>query len=345
MAASSAVDLPPNTSQAPLMLWLIWAMTAVAAVIIALRLFTSVTVLRKISLSDYLVVAALIFGIACNALFTVSAHFGLGRHIFYLTTKQLVATFKFLVIAQPFGMVSPMFGRMSLATYLLQLVGPWKLNRYILYLVIGLEMLVNLVSVILYTSQCGTHPTELWNIQGPAAGHYCLARSYATNFDYFQGSFNTLVDLVLTFIPMKLVISLKLRPRIKAGLMVLLGLSLLASVASILRTYQLSVLIKSVDFTRTSVPFAIWYNIENFVVIVAASIPTIRPLFTQHKNQQPGSSATPLSYSTSGDRSHGHDKSAEMGFGGIGAGNNRPMIMRSDTWDVSRELTPEADNT
>ena len=343
MAASNAVDLPPDTSLAPLMLGLIWSMTAVAAIIIALRLFTSMTVSRKITASDFLVIGALVFGVACKALFTVSAHFGLGRHIYYLKSEQLTVTFKYLIVAQPFGMVSPMFARIGFATYLLQLVGPWRLNRYILYLVIGMEVLVNLISVILFLSQCGTHLTDLWNLQQASIG-YCIPRSITTKFDYFQGAFNTLVDLILTFIPMRLITSLKLSRRIKAGLMVLLGISLLASIASIMRTYQLSVLIKSVDFTRASAAFAIWYNVENFVVIVAASIPTIRPLFTRHKFQKPGSSETPLSYGTSSARTHDHEKrSPGTAFGGgVTAGTNRGTIMRSDTWDVSRDLTPEA---
>lgn len=39
-------------------------------------------------------------------------------------------------------------------------------------------------------------------------------------------------------------------------------------------------------FTRTLAPFVIWYNVENFVVVVAASIPTIRPLFTRRKQKK-----------------------------------------------------------
>ena len=330
-------DLPPNTSLAPLLFGVIWGLTAVAAIIVTVRLFTSVTVSRKLSLADFLVTAALIFGIGCNAMLTVSAHFGLGRHIIYLTPKQLLKTLKYEVIAQPFGMLSPMFARVSFGIYLLQLVGPWKLNRSTLYLVIALQILVNSVSVVLFLSQCGTHVTALWNTQAPGAEH-CLQRKVAADFDYFQGALNTLVDLVLTIIPRSIVIRLQLRPRIKVGLIFLLGLSLLAFVGSIIRTYKLSVVINSQDFTYALAPFAIWYNIENFVVIAAASIPTIRPLFTQHRNRQQGSSSKgPLSYGTSSEGAHSHENQspAIASHGVVGAGTDAATILRSDTWEVS----------
>lgn len=334
------------------MLGSIWGMTAVAAIIVFLRLYTSVTVSRKISIPDYLVTGALILGVACNALFTVSAHFGMGRHVYYVSGEQLLQILKFETLAQPFGMLSPMLARISFAIYLLQLVGPWRLQRSILYLVVILEILVNVTSVILFLAQCGSHITAIWDRLSPEV-RYCLPAGIGVNFDYFQGAFNTLVDFILTIIPTVLVIRLQLRPRIKAALIFVLGLSLLASVASIIRTYELSLLIKSADFTRTVATFAIWYNVENFVVIVAASIPTIRPLFTQHSRrkqtqQQQGSgsgsgktSEVPLC--TSGESARGHDgQTPGMTFSSVGgtATTDTSSIMRSDTWEVSGESRP-----
>lgn len=77
-----------------------------------------------------------------------------------------------------------------------------------------------------------------------------------------------------------------MRIRLKLCLGLLLGLSIFAAVACIIKTVNIRVLGQSGDFSYDVVPFVIWYMVENNVVIVAASIPTIRPLFNSQKKVQ-----------------------------------------------------------
>ena len=67
--------------------------------------------------------------------------------------------------------------------------------------------------------------------------------------------------------------------------MVLLGLSLFAAVASIVKTVKLEAIGKGGDITYNLIPFVIWFTVENNVVIAAASIPTIKPLFSHGKKK------------------------------------------------------------
>ena len=92
--------------------------------------------------------------------------------------------------------------------------------------------------------------------------------------------------------------------------MVLLGLSLFAAVASIVKTVKLESIGAGRDITYSLIPFVIWFTIENNVVIAAASIPTIKPLFSR-KRAGYGYGSYPLSSSSN---RNGHGDSS--GFGG-----------------------------
>lgn len=257
-------------------------MDGIAAVIVALRLITSGFVLRKVTIADYLMVSALLFGIANNACITVSEENGLGRHIMYLTPVQIVTALKWQTIAEPLGIMSPTMGRLSFTIYMLRLVGRDRIQRYILHFCIYFNIIVNFLCIILIFVQCGVHVTAIWDNHAPGANK-CWSKAVQSDYGYFQGACNSLIDLTLTLLPAWIVWHLKLPRNIKIGLMILLGLSLFAAVASVVKTVELQSIGAGGDITYNLIPFVIWFTVENNVVIAAASVPTIKPLFSRKK--------------------------------------------------------------
>lgn len=61
-------------------------------------------------------------------------------------------------------------------------------------------------------------------------------------------------------------------------LCIILGLSFFAMIACIVKTIELKALGDRNDFTYSTAAFVIWFTVEQYIVIIAASIPTIRPL-------------------------------------------------------------------
>jgi hypothetical protein len=88
---------------------------------------------------------------------------------------------------------------------------------------------------------------------------------------------------------------LQMELKTKVALSVLMGLSAFAMVACIVKTIQFKVLATRDDFTYTVSSFVIWFTVENYVVIIAASIPTLRPLILKimkmHANRRSRSSS------------------------------------------------------
>ncbi|KAJ9297736.1 hypothetical protein DTO271G3_3957 [Paecilomyces variotii] len=135
-------------------------------------------------------------------------------------------------------------------------------------------VVLNFLAFIILFVQC--HPTSrVWD---PSVPGYCVSVDVQPDVGFAQGAINTLSDLVLTVIGMTVVLHLNVRKWTKVVLAVLMGLSSIAMAASIVKTVELKRLESTVDFTYDTVPFVIWYTLENNVVMIAASIPKVRPL-------------------------------------------------------------------
>ena len=66
--------------------------------------------------------------------------------------------------------------------------------------------------------------------------------------------------------------------RTKFGLAAIMSLGLIAVLASIFKTVQLKNL-ATPDFTYNATDLVYWYITENWVIVIAACIPTLKPLY------------------------------------------------------------------
>ena len=69
-----------------------------------------------------------------------------------------------------------------------------------------------------------------------------------------------------------------MRLKFKIGLAAILGFGLIAVLASIFKTVELKNLATS-DFTYNATDLVYWYITENWVIVIAACIPTLGPLY------------------------------------------------------------------
>lgn len=65
----------------------------------------------------------------------------------------------------------------------------------------------------------------------------------------------------------------------RAALSILMGMSIFAMIVCIVKSVYLKYIGERMDFTWDTVNFVIWFSVENYVCIITASIPTIRPFF------------------------------------------------------------------
>lgn len=147
-----------------------------------------------------------------------------------------------------------MFGRIAFCITMIFLTGVdarakrWAVKTTWAFIV--LQVAVNITTLVAFYCQCGGQLDIMWN-PAKAALHqsYCLNPKIQTDLGYFQGTFNTLTDAYLTALPAILIEHSGLSLRKKIGLAFLLCLSVLALIASAVKTYEAKALSENTDFT------------------------------------------------------------------------------------------------
>ena len=178
---------------------------------------------------------------------TVAEHYGLGKHIDHLSPHNEVQAMRYIVIQEGIACLAPMFGRISCALFILAIIGNthW-IKRYLLWGVVGVQVIINTLTIIQIYAQCGSHVADLYD-NNPAAKTQCqnplvemvlgfvqsgeslMLKSPARSVRVLMpmAAFNSLSDLALTILPAIIVWHLNMPRKIKIQLAVLLSLSLL----------------------------------------------------------------------------------------------------------------------
>ncbi|KFY00619.1 hypothetical protein O988_03193 [Pseudogymnoascus sp. VKM F-3808] len=289
----------PDTDIGPPMLALCWTLYSVALLVVIARVYTQQQITRQFGLGDYFMLSSIVgvshstwiehstinlskaFGLMHISFLTVSHRFGLGRHFFYLSDYLRVKAMEWEFIAEPFGALCSMCGRISFIILLFQLFGTTTFRRWLFYFLAAQTLIVNLVTCITIYTQCENVET-IWDPVGTPSK--CWSPAVQADIGFFQGASNSATDLILTLIPVTIFFSLQMKLRLKIGLGALLCLSIFAFASSIVKTVKLKTIGDKSDYSHNTVPFMNWVVVENTFVIIGASIPLIRPLFTRSRD-------------------------------------------------------------
>jgi hypothetical protein len=194
------------------------------------------------------------FGIVYAANTTVAIHYGLGRHYLYLDPLDRSQSLKWGVFTIAWGILSPMTGRISFCVTLMFLAGTdSRVRKWPIWSFIGIQILVNVACVVTFYAQCGTNLDIYWTpSKANMVPTHCWDPTIQTKLGYFAGSMNCVTDAFLTVLPAVLIEHTKLSLKKKVGLACLLCLSVLALVASIVKTYAVKALSQVSDYTCMS---------------------------------------------------------------------------------------------
>lgn len=173
-----------------------------------------------------------------------------------LTDHERSSTLRIGSFTLLWAYLSPMFGRMGFCVTLLYLTGTDpRVPKWPIWGFLGLQFLINVAVIIVFFTQCGTQLELMWSTTQAGMMKYlttCLDPRIQTDLGYFQGAFNTLTDAFLTVLPALLIEHTRQPMKTKIGLGLLLCLSMLAMVASIVKTYEARALSAVLDYTCKS---------------------------------------------------------------------------------------------
>ncbi|KAL2856460.1 hypothetical protein BJY01DRAFT_242797 [Aspergillus pseudoustus] len=257
-----------------LILAISWPLCSICIVLVSLRIWVRTRLIPSFGWDDASITLALLCGIINSILITISAHHGTGRHASALTESQVLQSTKFNWLSQGFHVMSTNWGKVSVGLFLLRIIHKAKRHAPVMYGGLAFMTVVNAVCVYTIYGQC-TPTARLWDssIEGK-----CWDPVVQRDYAFFQGSISAFSDLVLAVYPLFTISRLQMALRLKIGLGILLSLGIIAMTAAIIKTINLSCLSARADYPWVTVDLVVWIAIEQYLIIIAACIPTLTPL-------------------------------------------------------------------
>ncbi|KAL4793720.1 hypothetical protein BDV19DRAFT_390925 [Aspergillus venezuelensis] len=252
-----------------------WPLFSICTILVALRVWVRMRIIRSWGWDDPFIILAMLCASTNTILVTLSAHYGTGRHALDLNGFEKIQSTKFNWLSQGFHVMSTNWGKVSVGLFLLRIIQKVKHHRPVMYGGIVLLTIINTVCVYTIYGQC-TPTAKLWDndVEGS-----CWNPNVQKNYAFFQGSSSALSDLVLAIYPLFTIWGLQMALKVKIGLGCVLSLGIIAMIAAIVKTINLASLSARADYPWDTVDLTIWIAIEQYLIIIAACIPTLTPLF------------------------------------------------------------------
>ncbi|KAL2869509.1 uncharacterized protein BJX67DRAFT_379060 [Aspergillus lucknowensis] len=252
-----------------------WPLLGLSVLFTAMRFWVRIRIIKSCGWDDAFNVLALLCAATNTGLVVQSVAYGTGRHINELSHDQQVNSAKYQLLSQGFHVMSTNWGKVSVALFLIRIISGVKQHKRAMYAGIGILSIINILGVYTIYGQC-TPTTRIWDRDIPGT---CWRPGAQRSYAYFQGSASAFSDFVLAVYPLFTIQKLQMALKVKFGLGFVLSLGIIAMIAAIIKTIHLSTLSSETDSTWDMVPLTIWVAVEQYLIIIAACIPALTPLF------------------------------------------------------------------
>ncbi|KAL8389014.1 hypothetical protein RB595_008862 [Gaeumannomyces hyphopodioides] len=327
------------------------AVTSLALIIVALRVYVKFKFSGGLAIEDYLMVLAVIILGSMIGLVVPQVFAGAGRHIEYIDPSDFVRAMFFNFVTQPIVLAALGLARLSVCFFLLRFARS-KGIKWAIQIAGAITTILTIVGIVQTLTQC-MPMAFTWDKS--IAGGQCVSQTYLVISSYVSSSISCTIDFVLAALPIPMLWNVQLPRRVKIAVIGILSLGFFTVAAAITKTVALTKWGLLGDYLWDTADITIWFATEIAVAIIAGSIPCLKPLFKRilASTRRYGSGSKPPSnyvcscgkpYMQSADASHasgGGSKNAShasasrdrrsdgnalrsKGFGADGSGARRP---------------------
>ncbi|GAB7350189.1 hypothetical protein MBLNU459_g0851t1 [Dothideomycetes sp. NU459] len=288
----------------------------VSAIVVAIRLFTRVVIIKNAGTDDACLLTALMFSIAVTVTMIGQLNHGLGKDVSEISPQDLVTALKYFWASIWLYNLTICFTKVSIVFQYLRIWSVQRGFRIICYAVLGFIISIAIWTVFGSVWLCAP-ARKFWD---PSVSGTCQDKF--PNF-FANAGLSIVTDLILIIMPMPFLKSLRLPIRQKIAVMFVFALGSFVCIVSFIRLRYLSRIAHSKDPTRDNVNAATWSVIEINVGIVCASLPPLKAFLSRIF---PGLMASNFSASTNNEFS----------------GGSSPMPMREWRSDSTQKLGARA---
>ncbi|KAG8164749.1 hypothetical protein KVR01_005024 [Diaporthe batatas] len=273
---ATATAAPPDINRGPQILAVCGTMVGLAVAAVSLRVWVRATITRQIGWDDSLIAASAAVMLAEMCVIVPEVRRGAGRHVQYIDPpSDVVAGLHLNFVTQPLCLASLCLAKVSVGLFLLRLKPSarfvWFIRGVIVFTV--LSAAGNFLTVFF---QCT--PLEFtWDHS--VVGGKCIPARDLKFAAFFNSGVSLLTDLVFALLPVPILWSVQLNWKVKLAVSAVLALGIFASVAAVVKMTYLSSYGSHGDFLWDSTDITIWTTVEICTAIIAASIPSLKPLF------------------------------------------------------------------
>ncbi|MCJ1403806.1 hypothetical protein MMC11_007029, partial [Xylographa trunciseda] len=264
-----------DDSTASHILAIVGTLTALALLLSCLRMYVRRVILKSFSTDDWFMLAASICCLGVLICFVGETQNGVGRHTVFLTPANQEEISHWSFYHWVIVTIGISFVKLSIAFLLLRLVTSVWYKR-LLWATIAFLIAATLVAAMTLIFSC-VPPAANWDpTLLPTAK--CFSLSTFTAVGLLNTSVNIVTDVLFVILPIPVIWGLQLNVRTRITLIGVLSLGTFACIASIIKlSIQINIL-STPDQTRND-SYNIWNSIELSVGIIAACLPSLRPLF------------------------------------------------------------------
>ncbi|KAI9930819.1 hypothetical protein MW887_011577 [Aspergillus wentii] len=251
------------------------ALCSTATVVLLLRLYTRVAILRGLSSDDLCCVMGQICAWIFAILSILNIKNGYGVHIWDLYADKLKPFKQYDLAEEGIYALGVWFVKTSILLFYLRL-SPEKRFRQMTFAIMAFVAVYSILSIFLFTFGCNPIAAQ-WDMT--LMDHATCIDQLA--FVYANAVFNVVSDVVTLVLPIRLCWSLQTRFRQKLLLMIVLVMGSFACIVSCVRIITMMPFLQSTDFTWFKVTLAKWCMVEINVGIICSCLPIMRPLLIQ----------------------------------------------------------------
>ncbi|KAK6537239.1 hypothetical protein TWF694_011436 [Orbilia ellipsospora] len=265
---------------------------ALAVVMVLMRIYTRVFIIRKFGLDDWLIVLALISVAGFTALqFCFLIYGGVGYHIWDVSNEQLSLCFKFIYFHLIGYTWSITLIKMSILFLYERIIPKTHSMRKVLIAFMVFQIVYFFVVELTFIFQCdpisGALDLQVRLYNSPK----CISLKAML---YTFGIIHIFVDLSLLILPIRVIWELQMPVKRKISTLSLFVIGGIGCICAVMRVVTIAELLNGFDFTWTIYEPGMWGLLELTIGIICACIPPSKLLFEQIFAALTGSKTRPF---------------------------------------------------
>ena len=252
----------------------------IVIVVLALRIFTRIHIVHHFWWDDFTIILAVLGTTIGAALDFKEIHYGFGKHQQFLSPHNLLEFKKYTYGEWIQTFATLMWTKVSICLFLIRIPNSKPL-RVPLQWAVAFLLFSNTILTTLWIMQC--QPVHAaWDGKGT-----CMSRSALEGIVLAQAIISVVSDFVFATLPILFLWRVQVDFTTKAGLWLLMCLGFITGAFCLVRTVLTDESLP-LDVTYNGIVNWVWRLFEVSIGIIAACVPTLRPLYGYSRRKMRG---------------------------------------------------------